>query len=220
MKEAFCCLNTIAGKVGPSYRPHYLLHSILWAVSSLEHSRTLFPRIQNPTKAHLYTLHQLQTSQRPETLQRSNDSLLWAQIMNLFNGFHFIFTKYSPWLWRISQVVFSPPRKLWFDFWIYRGSYWIYYNLTTGILMCLNFYMVTVRGHCRQCRTLFSPIDIFSIVLRTIGPSLTSDPRLTSAGTSPVWAHTTYSKRGHFGHQDVKLERLRPILRECNNRDI
>ena len=152
MKEAFCCLNTIAGKVGPSYRPHYLLHSILWAVSSLEHSRTLFPRIQNPTKAHLYTLHQLQTSQRPETLQRSNDSLLWAQIMNLFNGFHFIFTKYSTWLWRISQVVFSPPRKLWFDFWIYRGSYWIYYNLTTGILMCLNFCMVTVRGtntgHC------------------------------------------------------------------------
>ena len=60
--------------------------------------------------------------------------------------------------------------------------------------------------------TLFSPIDIFSIVLRTIGPSLTSDPRLTSAGTSPVWAHTTYSKRGHFGHQDVKLERLKSML--------
>ena len=55
--------------------------------------------------------------------------------------------------------------------------------------------MVTVSGHCRQCRTLFSPIDMFSIVLRTIGPSLTSDPRLTSAGTSPVWA-TQHIQKG------------------------
>ena len=85
-------------------------------------------------------------------------------------------------------------------------------SVTLYVTFCTLFYMVTVSGHCRQCRTLFSPIDMFSIVLRTIGPSLTSDPRLTSAGTSPVWAHTTYSKRGHFGHQDVKLERLKSML--------
>ena len=108
MKEAFCSLNTIAGKVGPCYRPHYLLHSILWAVSSLEHSRTMFPHIQNQTKAHLYT----STANLPKTLQRSNDSLLWAQIMNLFNDSHFIFTKILDVVLKNFASCFQPTQKI------------------------------------------------------------------------------------------------------------
>lgn len=34
--------------------------------------------------------------------------------------------------------------------------------------MCLNFYMQYGHGPWYKCRTLFSPIDRFSIVLRTI----------------------------------------------------
>ena len=166
MKEAFCSLNTIAGKVGPCYRPHYLLHSILWAVSSLEHSRTMFPHIQNQTKAHLYTVYSASTANLPKTLQLSIDSLLWAQIMNLFNDSHFIFTKILDVVLKNFASCFQPTQKIM----VWR------LNLPRIILNLLQFNnrysdvfeFLNGYGPWYKCRILFSPIDRFSIVLRTI----------------------------------------------------